>query len=129
MISDSFGIGIAKRFGIAYLHIHDLTDAPRVDNILHLLEIRQITAVIGYETGNARLLGDTIDAGTILIAGRKGFLNINRFAGLHGHDGISGMTGRRCGHINSVHIGIVDEFLRIGIPFLDTMLHCVGARV
>ncbi len=55
MIPDGIGIGGAQGFGIAYLHIQDLPYPTALHDLLHLLEIRQVTAVVGHEAGNTRL--------------------------------------------------------------------------
>ena len=125
-LSDGLQISKARRFGIAYLHVQYLADAPAVDDILHLLEIRQITTVVGNETGHPRLLSDTVNACAILIAGSQRLLYVNGFASLHGHDGIGGMTRWRRTDIDSIHIRVIDEFLSIGIPFFDAVRDGVG---
>ena len=127
-VLDGLGIGCAQRFGITYLHVDDLSDAPAIDDILHLLEIRQVTAVISHETRDTRLLGNAVDTGTVLVAGSQRLLDIDGFAGLHGHNGVSGVTRWRSSHINGVHVRIIDQLLRISVPFSDAVLDGIGTR-
>ena len=92
VIGDSIEVGLSGRFGITYLHIDNLTYLSAVHYVANLLEIRQIAAIVGTETGHAGLLADAIDTGAVLVACGQRFLYIYWFAGLHGHDGISGMA-------------------------------------
>lgn len=52
------------------LYIDDVADTSTLDNLLYLLEVRQIAAIVGHEARNARLLAHTIDADAVIIAGR-----------------------------------------------------------
>ena len=70
-----------------------------------------------------------IDTGAVLIAGSQWFLYIHWFAGLHGHDGVSGMAGWRCGYIYGIHVRIVDHLLCIGIPLGYTVLNGISASM
>ena len=112
--------------GITYLNIQDLAYPTAVDDLLHLLEVRQVTAVISHKAGDARLFRDAVDTGTILIACRQRFLHIDGFSSLHGHDGVSGMAGRRSGHIDGIHVRIIDQLLGISIPLTDAVLDGIG---
>ena len=125
-VFDCIGIGLAQRLSISYLNVEHLTNLTTVYYILNLLEIRQVTAIISHKTRYSRLLRDTVDAGTVFVTRSQRLLNIYRFAGFHGHDGISGMTRWRCGHIYGIHIRIIDQTLGIGIPFGYVMLHGIG---
>ena len=127
VVAYRFGISLAQRLGIADLDVEDLADPTALHDILHLLEIRQVSAVIRHETGDARLFGDTVDAGTVFITGGQRFLYIHGFAGLHRHNGVGGMTRRRGGHIDGIHIRIVDKTLGIGIPFGDAVFLSISA--
>lgn len=82
-----------------------------------LSEVRKIAAVIGNETGNAGLLRDTVDAATLFIGHCHWFLYIDRLAGLHGHYGIRGVGGGWSSDIHGIHLFIVNQFLRIVVPF------------
>ena len=127
MVTNGLGIGSPKRLRITYLHIEYLTYPTTAHNIINFLEIWQIASIIGHKAGNACLLRDTVDTGTVVVTCRQGFLHIYRLTSLHRHDGISGMTGGRCSHIDGIHVRIINQFLSIGVPFLDTMGDCIGA--
>ena len=109
-------VQIARRHSKAYLHIDHLANDATVHNLLYFFKIRQVAAIVGYKTRHAGLLRDTVDAGTVLIRGRQRLLHIDGFARFHGHNGVSGMTGRRRCNIDGIDISIVYQFLRIGIP-------------
>ena len=129
MIGDGIKIGLTRGFGITYLHVQNLTYCTTFNNILNFLEIRQISTIICTETRYTCLLAYAIDTGAILVACGQWFLNIYWLARLHSHDGISGVTRRRCGHIYSIDIRIVYHLLSIGIPFGDAMLNGIGTRM
>ena len=101
--------------------------APHQLDLLHLLEIRQIAAVISHETRDACLFGDTVDTGTVFITGRQRLLNIHRFSCFHGHNGIGSMTRRRRGHIDGIHIRIIDDLLSISVPLTDAVRDSISA--
>lgn len=109
-------VEVARRAGKAYLHGRDLTDCSALHQLLHLMEIWQVASVISHETWDVRLLADTVNALAVDIAAGQGFLHIDRFAGLHSHDGIGGMGGRRGCNIDGIHIRVADELLGIGVP-------------
>lgn len=126
MVADGLEVGFAQRLRITDLHVTDLTDLSALDNLLHLLEVRQITAIVGHKTRDACLFGDAVDTGTIVVTGRQRLLDIDGLASLHRHDGKGGVAGGRCGDIDGVHVGIIDELLRIGVPLTDAMLDSIG---
>ena len=68
-ILDSLDISSAHGFGITYLNIQNLTDLPTLHDILHLLEIWEISAIISHETWDTRLLRNAVNTGTVIIAG------------------------------------------------------------
>ena len=120
-VRDGLGISGAQRLCIAYLHIQDLTYPATLDNLLHLLEIRQVTAVIGHKAGDARLLRNAVDTGAVIVTGRQGLLHVDRLARLHRHDGVGGMAGWRRSHIDGIHVRIINEFLGVCVPLLDAV--------
>ena len=85
-----------------------------------------MATVVGHETGNAGLAGDAVDALTVGIAGGQGFLHVDGFSRAHGHDGIGGMGGGRCGDVDGVHLGVVHQFLCIGVPVGDVVAFGIG---
>ena len=120
-------VGGSRRYRKSHLHIGKIADGSAVDEFLHFQEIRKIAPIVSHEARYTRLLANAIDTCTILVGGCQRFLHIDGLAGTHRHDGKRGMrAGRRC-HIDGVHLRIVDEFLGIGIPFLDAVTLCVGA--
>ena len=60
-------VEIARRNREAHLNIHHVTDGSALDNLLHLLEVRKITAIVSYEAGNTRLLADAVDADAVVV--------------------------------------------------------------
>ena len=114
-------VQVARRNSETHLHGENPADLPPVNNLLHPLEIRQITTVISNETGHTGLFGNTVDAYTVLIRGCQRLFNIAGLSGTHGHNGEGGMGGRRRSDIDGVDIRIVDQCLCIGVPPLNTM--------
>ena len=109
-----------------YLHIEYLAQRAIVDDLLHLLEVRQIAAIISHKAGHASHLTDTVDTQAILIARCQRFLDIARLMGPHGHDSKRSMARRWCGYIDGIYIRIVDELLGISIPLANMMTLGIG---
>ena len=86
-----------------------------------------MTAVVGHEAGHARLLRHVVDTGALLIGRCQRLLHIDGLSGPHGHDGVGGVARRRRGHIDGVHLGIVDKLLGIGVPPWHAVATGVGA--
>ena len=111
-------VQVAWRHGKSYLHIDDPAYGTRLHQLLHLEEIRQTAAVIGHEAGYLGLLTHPVDALAVEITACQRLLHIHRLACLHAHDGISGMRRGRCGDIHSIHLRVIYQLLRIGVPAL-----------
>ncbi len=119
-------VKVAGRTCKAELHGKHLSYDAVVDDALHTTEIREIAAIVSHKARHARLLADAVYTDTVLVAGRKGLLDINRFAGTHGHDGIRGMSHWWCGNINGIDIRIIDKCLGIGIPMRNVVVNSIG---
>ena len=109
-------IHLARRRRKPYLHAGHLSDSPVFNQLFHLPEIRQIAPVIGHEARHARFLAHAIHAHAIFIRRCQGFLHIDGFSRPHCHDGKRGVGARRRRHIDGVHVGVVHELLRVGVP-------------
>ena len=94
-----------------------MTNQTIINNLLDFQKIREITPIISYKTRNTCLFAHTIDSCTILITGCQWFFHIHRFTGSHSHNCKCSVTRwRRC-DINGIDLCIINQFLRIGIPF------------
>ena len=122
-------VKVAGRHTEAYAHIEDLAQQMVVEDALHALEVGQVTTVVGHEAWHARLFRYAVDAYAVVIARSQGLLHVDRLSRPHGHDGKGGMRAGRSGNIYRVHVWVVDERLRVGIPFPYAMPLGVGARL
>ena len=122
-------VEVAWRHGEVYLHVHHIADGTVFHDVHHLLEIRQIAPVVGHKARDLGLFADTIDAGAVFIVGRQWLLHIYRLASLHGHDGEGGVARRWCGNVYCVDVGVVYEFLRIGVPLVYSVALSISACV
>ena len=111
--------------GKAYLNILHPTYRPLLHYLLHPLEVGQIAAVVGHKAGHTCLFRHTIHTGTVLVVRLQRLLYINRLSGTHGHDSVGGMTRRWRGHIDGVHLLVINEFLSIAVPPWNTMTLCI----
>ena len=84
-------VQITRWDGKPDLHVEHPSDGSASYQFLYFGKVREVTPVIGHEARHTRLLGDTVDAAAFFVAYRKGLFHIYRLAGLHGHDGKSGM--------------------------------------
>ena len=109
-------VEVARWHSEAHLHVYHLANGARGEQLLHLAEVGQLAAVVRHEAGHVRLLADAVDALAIQITAGERLLDIHRLAGFHGHDGIGGVRRRRCGDVYGVHLRVVYQLLRIGVP-------------
>ena len=114
-------VQLARRHGKAHLHVHRLADDAPVHDVLHPLEVGQIAAVVGHKAGLTCLLAHAVDADAVVVGSGQRFFHINGFASPHGHDGEDGMRRGGSGHVDGIHLRVVDEPLRIGVPPLHVM--------
>ena len=125
-----FGIvKFTRRYGKTNLYIDDFTDGTIVYQFLDFLEIGQIATVVGHKAGHTRLRTDAVDAGTVLVRGCQRFLYIHRFSSLHSHNRKGSMAAGRRSNIDSIHVGIVNELLGIGIPFRYAVSLSIATRL
>ena len=109
-------VEVARRHGKPDLHIHHLAHGPVRHELEHALEVRQIAAIVCHEARHARRFCDAVDAAAILVVRRHGLFHVDRLAALHSHDGVGSVGGGRRGDVDGIHLAVVHEFLRVGVP-------------
>ena len=122
-------VELAWRRREANLHVENLAQRAILHQFPHLLEVGQVSAVVGHEARHARLLGYAVDAQAIFVACRQRLLHIAGLARSHGHDGEGGVARGRRGDVDGVDVGVVDELLRVGVPLAYVVALSIEARL
>ena len=121
-------IQVAWRTREAQLERHHFSNLSATYYFLHFLEVRQIAPVISHKARNARLPTHTVYSDAVIVCSGQRLLHINRLARTHCHNRISSVRSRRSSYIYRVHVRIIDNLLRVRVPFLYPVPLSIRAR-
>ena len=116
-------------YGKAYLNAENLADDTAPQYVSHGSKVRQIAPIVGYEAGNPRLFGYTINANAVLVRRCQGLFYEARLARTHCHDGVCSVCRGRSGYVYGIDIGVFYHRLRIGVPVGHAIQVGIGAGI
>ena len=107
-----------EHFGFSYgTTIHDF---------LYLARHGHIASPDGFCDEDAPLLGKCQEFSGLTCIGRKSFLHQARLAMLYRQTGVGIVMGMRGGHIDDIHLRVIDQFFIRAIGFLYVVLFGKG---